>query len=142
MGDLWYLKIQCDSPLLLFLVVWCASLLFSTLMYALTLALGAVGKAIAVIIMVMQIAGSGGTFPVELMPAFFQWVYPLLPFRYGMKAMHAAIAGAYGNEYWVALGQFMLFMIPALLIGLIVARPLVKSDVLMEQLVKTGVYGE
>ena len=73
------------------------------------------------------------------MPAFFQWVYPLLPFRYGMKAMHAAIAGAYGNEYWVALGQFMLFMIPALLIGLIVARPLVKSDVLMEQLVKTGV---
>ena len=76
------------------------------------------------------------------MPAFFQWVYPLLPFRYGMKAMHAAIAGAYGNEYWVALGQFMLFMIPALLIGLIVARPLVKSDVLMEQLAKTGVYGE
>lgn len=142
MGDLWYLKIQCDSPLLLFLAAWCASLLFSTLMYALTLALGAVGKAIAVIIMVMQIAGSGGTFPVELMPAFFQWVYPLLPFRYGMKAMHAAIAGAYGNEYWVALGQFMLFMIPALLIGLIVARPLVKSDVLMEQLVKTGVYGE
>lgn len=142
MGDLWYLKIQCDSPLLLFLAAWCASLLFSTLMYALTLALGAVGKAIAVIIMVMQIAGSGGTFPVELMPAFFQWVYPLLPFRYGMKAMHAAIAGAYGNEYWVALGQFMLFMIPALLIGLIVARPLVKSDVLMEQLAKTGVYGE
>lgn len=142
MGDLWYLKIQCDSPLLLFLAAWCASLLFSTLMYALTLALGAVGKAIAVIIMVMQIAGSGGTFPVELMPVFFQWVYPLLPFRYGMKAMHAAIAGAYGNEYWVALGQFMLFMIPALLIGLIVARPLVKSDVLMEQLAKTGVYGE
>ncbi|OFQ98262.1 YhgE/Pip domain-containing protein [Alloscardovia sp. HMSC034E08] len=142
MGDLWYLKIQCDNPLLLFLAAWCASLLFSTLMYALTLALGAVGKAIAVIIMVMQIAGSGGTFPVELMPAFFQWVYPLLPFRYGMKAMHAAIAGAYGNEYWVALGQFMLFMIPALLIGLIVARPLVKSDMLMEQLAKTGVYGE
>ena len=142
MGDLWYLKIQCDNPLSLFLAAWCASLLFSTLMYALTLALGAVGKAIAVIIMVMQIAGSGGTFPVELMPVFFQWVYPLLPFRYGMKAMHAAIAGAYGNEYWVALGQFMLFMIPALLIGLIVARPLVKSDVLMEQLAKTGVYGE
>ncbi|TCD54356.1 YhgE/Pip domain-containing protein [Alloscardovia theropitheci] len=142
MGDLWYLGVQNVDPLRMFLVAWVASLVFSTLMYALTLSLGAVGKAIAVILMVMQIAGSGGTFPVQLLPEFFQRVYPLLPFPYGMNAMHAAIAGSYHNEYWISLGQFALFLIPGLFIGLVIARPLARSNWLMEQLSKTGVYGE
>ncbi|WP_018142785.1 YhgE/Pip domain-containing protein [Alloscardovia criceti] len=142
MGNLWFLKIQCENPWQLFLAAWMASLVFSTLMYALTLAFGAVGKAIAVVLMVMQVAGAGGTFPVELMPKFFQTVYPLLPFRYGLQAMHAAIAGSYQNEYWVALGKFALFLVPALIVGLIIARPLVRTNWVMEQLDKTGVYGE
>ncbi|WP_180380778.1 YhgE/Pip domain-containing protein [Alloscardovia macacae] len=142
MGDLWYLGIQHDSIPRIFLVGWVASLVFSMIMYALTFTFGAVGKAIAVIIMVMQIAGSGGTFPVELLPSFFQHVYPLLPFPYALRAMHAAIAGSYGSEYWVALGQFALFIIPALAVGLVLGRPLSQSSWLVEQLEKTDVYGE
>ncbi len=142
MGDLWYLGIQCVNPIRLFLVAWVASFVFSTIMYALTVAFGAVGKAIAVILMVMQIAGSGGTFPVELLPSFFQHVYPLLPFPYALRAMHAAIAGSYHNEYWAALGSFALFAVPALIIGLVIARPLARSNWVVEQLSKTGVYGE
>lgn len=142
MGDLWYLGIQHDSILRIFLVGWVASLVFSMIMYGLTFAFGALGKAIAVIIMVMQIAGSGGTFPVELLPPFFQHVYPLLPFPYALRAMHAAIAGSYGSEYWVALGQFALFFIPALFVGFVLGRPLSKSSWLVEQLEKTDVYGE
>ncbi|MFD0704621.1 YhgE/Pip family protein [Alloscardovia venturai] len=142
MGDMWYLRVQHVSVWHFFFIAWLASIVFSTIMYALTLAFGAVGKAIAVIIMVMQIAGSGGTFPVELLPPFFQHVYPMLPFPYALTAMHAAIAGSYGMEYWRAMGQLALFLVPALLIGLLVARPLAQSNWLMDQLSKTGVYGE
>lgn len=142
MGDLWYLGVQIDKPLRLFLVAWVASLIFSTLMYALTIAFGAAGKAVAVIIMVMQIAGSGATFPVQLLPEFFQRVYPLLPFPYGIGAMHAAIAGSYHNEYWILLGQFALFLIPSLFIGLVLAPPMSRTTFISDQLAKTGVYGE
>lgn len=141
MGDMWYLRVQHVSVWRFFLVAWLASIVFSSIMYALSLALGAVGKAIAVILMVMQIAGAGGTFPVQLLPSFFQHVYPLLPFPYALTAMHAAIAGSYGNEFWVAMGHFALFLIPTWLVGLVLARPLSRSNFLVEQLRKTGVYG-
>ena len=58
---------------------------------------GDIGKAVAVVLLVMQVAGSGGTFPIETLPKFFQMLYPFLPFPHAIDAMHAAMAGSYGN---------------------------------------------
>ena len=44
------------------------------------------GEALAIVVMVIQVAGSGGTFPIEALPQVFQWIYPFLPFQFGMKA--------------------------------------------------------
>lgn len=55
------------------------SFVYVNLIYALTVSFGDIGKAIAVVLMVMQVAGSGGTFPIQCAPKFFQVVYPLLP---------------------------------------------------------------
>lgn len=125
MGDLWYLRIQCDHPWHFFFVGWMCAFVFSNLMYALTVSFGAVGKAIAVILLVMQVAGTGGTFPVQMLPQAFQRIYPLFPFTYAMAAMRDSIAGSYGGDFWAQMGYLGIFALVALLIGVILRRPFV-----------------
>ena len=67
-------------------------------------------QALAVIILVLQVAGSGGPYPVEVLPGIFKVLYPFMPFRYAMDAMRECIGGMYGNTYWECLGVLMLFM--------------------------------
>lgn len=125
MGDLWYLKIQCRDPGRFFAVCWLCALTFSSMMYALTVSFGAAGKAIAVILLVMQVAGTGGTFPIQMLPKPFQVIFPLFPFPYGITAMRAAIAGSYQNEFTVSMVQLSLFILVALFIGIVLRRPFV-----------------
>ena len=77
---------------------------------ALTVSFGDIGKAIAVVLMVMQVAGSGGTFPIQCAPKFFQVVYPLLPFTHSMNAMRECIAGFYGTTYATELRKPIIKM--------------------------------
>lgn len=128
LGDLYFLGIQCEHPLLFMLTGWAAGLVFCNLIYTLTVSFGDVGKAIAVVLLVMQVAGSGGTFPIEMTSSFFQSVYPFLPFTHGIDAMHACIGGIYGNEYWVALGKLALFLVPSLLLGLVLRKPVIRLN--------------
>ena len=89
-------------------------------------------------LMVMQVAGSGGTFPIQCAPEFFRKVYPLLPFVHSMNAMRECIAGFYGMNYWIELGKLALFLIPALLLGLILRKPVIKlNDTFTEKLENT-----
>ena len=71
-GDLWLLKVNIVEPGLFFLAASFTATAFSLLIYSLTLAFGDVGKAVCVIVMVLQIAGSSGTFPIELLPIFIR----------------------------------------------------------------------
>lgn len=138
LGDLYFLGIQCEHPAL-FVVAGCfSSLVYVNIIYALTVSFGDIGKAIAVVIMVMQVAGSGGTFPIQCAPAFFQKVYPLLPFVHSMNAMRECIAGFYGMNYWIDLGKLALFLIPSLLLGLVLRKPIIKmNDSFTEKLEST-----
>lgn len=79
LGDLYILKIQCLHPGLLLLTGFVTSFTFSLLIYSLAVSFGDVGKAIVVVIMVLQIAGSSGTFPIELLPYTYQKVYRFSP---------------------------------------------------------------
>ena len=128
LGDLFYLGVQCEHPLLFLLTGWLTSLVFSLLVYTLTVSFGAIGKAISVVLLVMQVAGSGGTFPIETLPPFFQAVSKWLLFPYAVDAMHSAMAGAYGAEYWVSMGKLALFIIPSLLLGLVLRKPVIRLN--------------
>ena len=61
---------------------WVASLVFSNIVYTLTVSFGDIGKALAVVLLVMQVGGSGGTFPIEMTGPVFQAIYPFLPFTH------------------------------------------------------------
>ncbi|MCC6107125.1 MAG: YhgE/Pip domain-containing protein [Atopobiaceae bacterium] len=132
-GDLWFLGVQCQHPMLFFLTGWLESFIFINIIYALTASFGDVGKAIAVVLMVIQVAGSGGTFPKEMLPGVFQKLYPFLPFVHGEDAMRACIAGIYQNDYWFCMLRLACFIIPALLLGLILRRPVIHLNHWLEE---------
>lgn len=138
LGDLFFLGIQCKHPVMFVLTGMFTSFVYVNLIYALTVSFGDIGKAIAVVLMVMQVAGSGGTFPIQCAPKFFQVVYPLLPFTHSMNAMRECIAGFYGTTYATELGKLAIFLAPSLLLGLLLRKPIIKmNDAFMEKLEST-----
>ena len=127
LGDLFFLGIQCEHPVLFVLAGMMASFVFVNIIYALTASFGDVGKAIAVVLMVIQVAGSGGTFPVQMLPqGFFQAAYPWLPFVHSENAMRAAMFGVYNGDFWGELAMLAAYLVPALLLGLLLRKPVVR----------------
>ena len=119
LGDIYILHCQILYPGWFWLVASLASVTFTLLIYSLALSFGDVGKALAVVIMVIQIAGSGGTFPIELLPAVYRNIYIFFPFPYAINAMRETIGGMYGSDYMKNLAELMIFAVVGLLIGLV-----------------------
>ena len=132
-GDLYLLKVQCLHPGAMYLTASLTAFTFSLLIYSMALSFGDVGKALVVVIMVMQIAGSSGTFPIELLPEIYQKIYRFFPFPYAIDAMRECICGMYGGYYGQQLAFLLLFAAAALLIGLLVRRPFMGLNHFMEE---------
>lgn len=126
LGCLFFLKVQYARMDLFILTFQIAAFVFSFFIYCMGAAFGVVGKAICVIVMIIQVSGSSGQYPTQLMPAFFGRVRPWLPATYAMDALRAAIAGVYNNDWLWNIGMLCLFLIPSALLGLVVREPLKK----------------
>lgn len=126
LGCLFFLKVQYARMDLFILTFQIAAFVFSFFIYCMGAAFGVVGKAICVIVMIIQVSGSSGQYPTQLMPAFFGQVRPWLPATYAMDALRAAIAGVYNNDWLWNIGMLCLFLIPSALLGVVVREPLKK----------------
>ena len=123
LGDIFLLDCAPAHPWLMWLSAAVASFVFVLLIYSLTIYFGDIGKAIVVVVMVVQIAGSSGSYPIEILPEIFAKIYRFFPFPYAINAMREALCGVYGQDYLVYLLELLLFGALALLIGLVVRRP-------------------
>lgn len=128
LGDLYLLKIYCVHPGIFMLTASIVSFAFTLLIYTLTLSFGDVGKALAVVLVVIQIAGSSGTYPIELLPSFFRNVYIYFPFPYAINAIRECISGFYRYDYFILMGQLMIFVIGTLFLGLLIRKPFMKLN--------------
>lgn len=128
LGDLFYINIQCPHPFLFWLAAAASSFVFTLFIYSLTVAMGNVGEAIAVVVMVIQVAGAGGTFPIEVLPTVYQMIYKFLPFTYCMNALRECVGGMYRNDYWKDLRTLGIYVLVSLFIGLVVAIPFRKLN--------------
>ena len=133
LGDLYFIEIECAHPVLFWLAASCCSFVFSFLMYALTAAFGNIGEGLAIIIMVIQVAGAGCTFPIETLPEVFQIFYNFQPFKYAMGAMKEAVAGMYQDDYWKDLAILLSYTILSLIVGLVLAGPFRKINHFIEE---------
>ena len=132
-GNMFFINIQCLSPLKYWFACAVTSMVFTLFMYSLTVAFGNIGEALAIIFMVVQVAGSGGTFPIEVLPEAYKMIYNYMPFPYAMDALRECIGGAYGNYYWECIGKLLIFAAIALFIGLILRIPFVKINKAIEK---------
>ena len=140
LGDLFYLGIQCKHPFLFLLAGWVSSIVYVNIIYTLTVSFGDIGKAVSVVLLVMQVAGTGGTFPIEVAPGFFKAVYPLLPFTHSMAALREAVGGLYSMDYWIDLGKLCIFLMVSLIVGLVLRKPIIKvNEAFSEKLEETKI---
>lgn len=141
MGDLFYVGIQCKHPIAFALAAMMTSFVFTFLIYSLTVAFGNIGEAIAVIIMVIQVAGAGGTFPVEVLPSVYQYLYKFMPFSYCMNALRECVAGMYQHTYGKCLATLLIYVAISAVIGLLLAKPCAKLlDKLEHSKEKSGLF--
>ena len=123
LGALYYVGIQCEHKFYFWLACSITSFVFTLFLYSLAFAFEAVGEALAVVLMVVQVAGSGGPFPVEVLPVLYQVMYKYMPFAYSMNAVREAIAGMNGNDYWMFLSGHFIYIAASLIIGLLLSHP-------------------
>lgn len=133
LGDLYFIGIQCISPFKFWFAASVTSFVFSIFMYSLTVAFGNVGEALAVVVMVIQVAGAGGTFPVEVLPKVYQYIYKYLPFTYAMNALRETVGGFYKFNYWKYLVILSVYVLISLFIGLVAAIPCRKLNEKIEK---------
>ncbi|GED14941.1 YhgE/Pip domain-containing protein [Aneurinibacillus migulanus] len=103
------------------------SIVFMTIVYTFVSVFGNMGKALAIIMLVLQLSGSGGTFPIQVTPPFFQAIHPFLPFTYAIGLMREAVGGMLYDIVIKDIVFLLLFLGAALLLGLVLKEPLSKS---------------
>lgn len=122
LGDLYLLKINCKFPLLFIMSIIFISIVFTFIVYTLVSVFGNVGKVIAIIFMILQVAGSGGTFPIQLTSPFFINLNPYLPFTYAISMLRESIGGVVKNIFLADIFYMVIFCIVSLIIGIFFKR--------------------
>ncbi|QEV99996.1 YhgE/Pip domain-containing protein [Microbacterium caowuchunii] len=114
--------VQHVNPFVFVITPILIGLSYLSIIYALSVTFGYIGKGLVVILVIMQIPGASGIYPIELMPEFFQKLYPFFPFTYGIDAMREVISGFAGLAYWRYMGTLALFVAGAFFLGLVLRR--------------------
>ncbi|MDP3033772.1 MAG: YhgE/Pip domain-containing protein [Methanobacteriaceae archaeon] len=136
-----FLHIQVTSALLFALTTLFIGLCCMIVVYSLTSAFGNAGKAMVVVILVLQITSTGGIFPVEILPPFFQAINPYLPLTYSIGALREVVAGVIWSAYWYNMIALALFPILTFVLTLLIKEKMDKrAQLLEEKLKKSGLF--
>ena len=140
-GDILLLDGSIHAPLYFVLFALLISFVFVTIVYTLVTVFGNVGKAMAIVMLVLQIAGSGGTYPVELLPRFFQILNPFLPFTYAIEMMREAVGGIIWGKVFVDVGVLLFVWLFFILFGYFFKKLLSeKMEILMKKSKESNIF--
>ncbi|MCP7066830.1 YhgE/Pip domain-containing protein, partial [Listeria monocytogenes] len=126
LGNIFLLGVSIAEPLLHVLFSMFISVVFMTIVYTLVSLFNNVGKGIAIILLVLQISGAGGNFPIQVSPPFFQAIYPFLPFTYAVSLIRESVGGLYMPTVWIDMNVLAGFAILFITLGILLKKPLDK----------------
>ncbi|WEV72363.1 YhgE/Pip domain-containing protein [Bifidobacterium sp. ESL0790] len=112
--------VQCHNVPVFIITAMLASVVYVSITYSLSTSFMHVGKALCVGLVIIQIPGSSGMYPIEMMPKFFRALYPYFPFTYSINALRETIAGFYHADWFVNMGKLMIFAVLFFILGLVV----------------------
>lgn len=128
LGDIYLLKVYVSNKPIFILFSIFISIIFSMIIYTLVSVFGNVGKALGVILLVLQISASGGTFPIEVTPGFFQRINPLLPFTYAVSGMREAVGGVIEGILLRDIVVLLIYFTLSILLALLLKKKLEKIN--------------
>ena len=141
MGNLFLLQVTVKEPFWFVFFGLLCSIIFIFIVYTLVSVFGDVGKALSIILLVLQVAGSGGTFPVVLLPEFFQVINPFLPFTYAIDLMREAVGGIVWTRVFRDIVVLSIYPTLAIIIGVVLKDAINKvTNPIREKAKKTGLF--
>lgn len=141
LGDMYLLGVNVQEPVWFIIFGLLSSFVFITIVYTLVSVFGDIGKALAIVFLVLQIAGAGGTYPVVLLPEFFQSIHSFLPFTYAINLMREAVGGIVWTKVQHDAAILSTFGLVALLVGALFKARLNKyKHQLMKKSRETGLF--
>lgn len=133
-----FLNVQNSSAALLTVTILMIGACFMVILYSLVSIFGSLGKVMAVVLLILQIASSGGVYPAELQSGFFQTIQPFLPMTYAIRTLREVVAGVLWTSYWYNLGILFLFTGATLALTLLMVGKIKDSQGLEEKLKESG----
>lgn len=125
-GDILLLGVKIEHPVLFVVLLMFTSMVFNFIIYSLVSVFGNIGKAMAIVLLVLQIAAAGGTFPIQVTPKFFQVINPMLPFTYAISASREALGGIYAPNLIKDIIAMSIFMAIAICVNVFLKGPINK----------------
>ncbi|MED4461516.1 YhgE/Pip domain-containing protein [Metabacillus fastidiosus] len=125
-GDMYILGTYVADKLLFVLFAILISIVFMTIIYTFVSVFGNIGKALAIVLLVLQLSGSGATFPIQVAPSFFQLINPFLPFTYAISLLREAVGGVLLNIAIRDILYLLIFLFLAFVLGVLLKKPLSK----------------
>lgn len=142
LGDIFILGTYVVHPVLLVISSIFISMIFITILYTLVSVFGNGGKAIGIILLVLQSSASGGTFPVEVMPKFFQMIHPLLPFKYSIDIMRELVAGINREILIKNIAILCIYLVVFIVMGVLLKRSVNKKSKKLSDMWKESGFSE
>jgi len=141
LGDLFIIQVDIAHPVWFVVFGLFCSLVFILIIYTFVSVFGDVGKPLAIVMLVLQIAGSGGTYPVALLPKFFQTISPFLPFTYAVELMREAVGGIVWSNALVDVLVLSIFVMLIVLFGTFLKEPINKNfEKVLEKSKNAGIF--
>lgn len=140
LGALMWLDVYVVHPVMFVLFGVFVSVVFTIVVYTAASLLDDIGKSVIVVIMVIQMAGTSGTFPIEVTPEIFHGIYNYLPFTYAINGMRQILAGIVYPILIKDIKILSIYMVVSLVLGIALKGPLNKiTDIIMDKLLKSGI---
>ncbi|EIK76981.1 YhgE/Pip domain-containing protein [Gardnerella vaginalis] len=114
------LKLQIDNVAAFYALGIIASIIFMAIMQMIMAVFKIPGRIVAIVLLMLQITSSAGTFPVQMTPSFFRAVHPYLPMTYSILGLRQAMAGRNSGAIASSIGILVIFGIIAIAITSIV----------------------
>lgn len=118
LGNLLMLGTYVAHPVAYVLFGLFIGMIFVAITYSLVSVFGNVGKVLTIVLLVIQIGGSGGTYPIEMTPDFFQFVNGFLPFTHGIDLLRESVGGILWHVVWIKMAYLSIYLIAAILLGI------------------------
>ncbi|GAA0691196.1 MULTISPECIES: YhgE/Pip domain-containing protein [Clostridium] len=141
-GDIFLLHVYTVNSFLLVMISVIIGLAFSTIVYTLMSVFGNLGKVAAIILMVVQLAGSGGTYPIQVDPLIFRIFQPFFPFTYAIGGYREAIAGPLSSKVALDIVVLLSYVMIFILIGFFLKKPLYSKIKYFEESFEESGVGE